>query len=189
MTVTVHRGTHQIGGCVTELRTKTTRILIDLGSPLPGPEGTVPEENLVIPGVTEPGGEPCHGVFFTHTHSDHMGQIGQILPIVPLWMTETARDVALACPAAALERVNTFRPGVPVAVGDIRITPFLVERSAFDAYMFLVEADGVKLLHTGDFREHGPRGKALLPMLERYVGQVDWLICGGPIFPGPSALL
>ena len=46
MTVTVHRGTHQIGGCVTDLRTKTTRILIDLGSPLPGPEGTVPEENL-----------------------------------------------------------------------------------------------------------------------------------------------
>ena len=199
MTVTVHRGTHQIGGCVTELRTKTTRILIDLGSPLPGPEGAVPEENLVLPGVTAPG-EPCHGVFFTHTHSDHMGQIGQILPTVPLWMTETARDVALALSrrlervpgtdnvrvSAALERVNTFRPGVPVVVGDIRITPFLVDHSAFDAYMFLVEADGVKLLHTGDFREHGPRGKALIPVLERYVGQVDWLICEGTNLSRPQ---
>lgn len=39
MILTIHRGTHQIGGCVTELRTDTTCILIDLGSPLPGPDG------------------------------------------------------------------------------------------------------------------------------------------------------
>lgn len=192
MTVTVQRGTHQIGGCVTELRTQTTRILIDLGSSLPGPDGAAPEETLTIPGVTE-SGEPCHGVFFTHYHGDHMGQIGQILPSVPLWMGETARDVALALSrrlervpgtdgartSAALERVNTFRPGVPVVVGYIRVTPILVDHSAFDAYMFLVEADGVKLLHTGDFREHGPRGKTLPEVLRRYVGQVDWLICEG----------
>ena len=199
MTITVYRGTHQIGGCVTELSTKTTRILIDFGSSLPGPDGAAPEETLMIPGVTGPG-KPCQGVFFTHYHGDHMGQIGQILPAVPLWMGEAARDVALALSrrlervtgsdsvrvSAALERANTFRPGVPVVVGDIRITPLLVDHSAFDAYMFLVEADGVKLLHTGDFREHGPRGKALLPVLERYVGQVDWLICEGTNLSRPQ---
>lgn len=32
---------------------------------------------------------------------------------------------------------------------------------------------------TGDFREHGPRGKALPAVLRHYVGQVDWLICEG----------
>lgn len=37
MNLIIHRGTHQIGGCVTELRTSTTRIVIDLGSPLPAP--------------------------------------------------------------------------------------------------------------------------------------------------------
>ena len=40
MKLIIHRGTHQIGGCVTELRTSTTRIVIDMGSPLPGLEET-----------------------------------------------------------------------------------------------------------------------------------------------------
>lgn len=196
MTVTVYRGTHQIGGCVTELSTKNTRILIDFGSPLPG---SPRREELRLPGVTEPG-RPCHGVFFTHYHGDHMGQIGEILPSVPLWMGETTRDVALALARrlervpgtdsarafTALERANTFRPGVPVVVGDIRITPLLVDHSAFDAYMFLVEAEDRKILHTGDFREHGPRGKALPAVRRHYVGQVDWLICEGTNLSRPQ---
>ena len=82
MNLVVHRGTHQIGGCVTELRTSTTRIVIDMGSPLPAPERTAPEATLSLPGVTAPG-EPCDGVFFTHNHGDHMGQIGCILPEAP----------------------------------------------------------------------------------------------------------
>lgn len=129
-----------------------------------------------------------------------MGQIGEILPSVPLWMGETTRDVALALArrlervpgtdsaraSTALERASTFRPGVPVVVGDIRITPLLVDHSAFDAYMFLVEAEDRKILHTGDFREHGPRGKALPAVLRHYVGQVDWLICEGTNLSRPQ---
>lgn len=190
MNLVVHRGTHQIGGCVTELRTSTTRIVIDMGSPLPAPEGTALEATLSLSGVTAPG-KPCDGVFFTHNHGDHMGQIGCILPEVPLFLGETARDVALtlyhrlaghdaadcAPILAALERAKTFHPGVPLTLGDLRITPLLVDHSAFDAYMFLIEGDGLRILHTGDFRNHGPRGKALYPVLRRYVGQVDWLIC------------
>ena len=36
MKITVHRGTHQIGGCVTEIRSVGKRIIIDVGSNLPG---------------------------------------------------------------------------------------------------------------------------------------------------------
>ena len=90
----VHRGTHQIGGCITELRTNTTRIVLDLGSPLPSSAGETLVEDLALPGITAPG-EPCHGVFLTHTHGDHMGQIGQLPPEVPLFLGETARAVAL----------------------------------------------------------------------------------------------
>ena len=71
-------------------------------------------------------------------------------------------------------------------MGDLRITPLLVDHSAFDAYMFLIEGDGIRILHTGDFRTHGPRGKALYPVLRRYVGQVDWLICEGTALSRPS---
>ena len=36
MEIIIHRGTHQIGGCVTEIKTKETRIIIDMGTSLPG---------------------------------------------------------------------------------------------------------------------------------------------------------
>ena len=192
MKLIIHRGTHQIGGCATELRTGTTRILIDLGSPLPGQESIVPTDTLDLSGVTRPG-VPCDGIFFTHTHGDHIGELDRVLPSVPLWLGKTAREVSISlcrrlesCSAAnhasmrnALERARTFSPGVPITVGDIRLTPLLVDHSAFDAYMFLIEAEGLRILHTGDFRSHGPRGKALLPVLRRYIGKVDWLICEG----------
>lgn len=196
MTVTIYRGTHQIGGCVTEYRTKTTRILVDLGSPLPGaPE----QEPIRLPGVTEPG-EPCQGVFFTHYHGDHMGEIYRVLPNVPLWMGETAREVAKvlylhlqrvpdACvhqALDALERTRTFCPGKPVTVGDLKITPIMEDHSAFDAYQFLIEGEGVRVLHTGDFRIHGPRGKGLKKALQRYVGQVDWVVCEGTTLSRPA---
>jgi len=40
MEVIVHRGTRQIGGSVTEVRTASTRILIDFGADLPSEDGT-----------------------------------------------------------------------------------------------------------------------------------------------------
>ncbi len=129
-----------------------------------------------------------------------MGQIGHILPTVPLFLGEASREVARIlyrrlsrCAGldvqpvlSALERAHTFQPGRTLTIGNIRITPLLVDHSAFDAYMFLLESDGVRLLYTGDFRNHGPRGKALLPVLRRYVGQVDWLICEGTTLSRPQ---
>ena len=34
--ITIHRGANQIGGCITEIATTKTKIIIDLGSNLPG---------------------------------------------------------------------------------------------------------------------------------------------------------
>jgi ribonuclease J len=66
--------------------------------------------------------------------------------------------------------------------GDIRVKPMVVDHSALDAYMFLIEADGKRTLFTGDFREHGITGQGdrLEKMLKKYVGsKVDLLITEG----------
>ena len=55
----------------------------------------------------------------------------------------------------------------------------MVDHSAYDAYMFKIEADGKTVLHTGDFRTHGFRGKAVKSVLEKYVKKVDALVCEG----------
>jgi ribonuclease J len=57
-----------------------------------------------------------------------------------------------------------------------KIEPYSVDHSAYDAYMFLIEVEddtvpGGKsvIMHTGDFRDHGRRGKAMLPMINYYI--------------------
>ena len=191
MEIRIYRGTHQIGGCVTEITSGSTRIFIDFGSELPGPDGEQKEETLSVPGVTE--GEPrCDGIFFTHTHGDHIGQIDRIHSDIPLWLGGTAKELCLTLnrylqehkhdrqkTIDALERARTFTMGRRVTVGNLTVTPLFVDHSAFDAYMFLIEGEGKRVLHTGDFRGHGFRGKGLLPTLEKYACNVDWIICEG----------
>jgi ribonuclease J len=71
-----------------------------------------------------------------------------------------------------------------------KVEPYSVDHSAYDAYMFLIEVqDKTKpngknvILHTGDFRGHGWRGKAILPVIEKCVHmkkrQVNTLIIEG----------
>lgn len=189
MRITVHRGTHQIGGCATEIATEHARILIDFGAELPQP-GQEPAL-LDVQGVTQ-GAPQCDGVFFTHYHGDHVGLYDRILPGIPLYMDAAGREVLLTLQRRlavhnpqinqALPRLEAIRPltgGQPVTVGDLRVTPYTVDHSAYNSCMFLIEGEGKKILHTGDYRMHGFRGKGVLKVLERYVGQVDLLIAEG----------
>ena len=52
-------------------------------------------------------------------------------------------------------KTTDLKPNEPVIVKDIKVTPLLVDHSAYNAYMLLIEAEGKKILHTGDFRNHG----------------------------------
>ncbi len=189
MQVIIHRGAHQIGGCATEICSGKTRIFIDFGAELPQPGQEA--KTLDVDGVTQ-GAVRCDGVFFTHYHGDHVGLYDRLLPGIPLYMDAAGRDIllnlqrrrALRDPtiAQALPRLEAIRPltgGLPVTVGDLRVTPFTVDHSAYNACMFLIEGEGKKILHTGDFRTHGFRGKGVEKVLKWYVGRVDLLIAEG----------
>lgn len=94
--IIIHRGTHQIGGIATEIRTSKTRIIIDLGSELGLGEDFVPEE-LHIPGVTDKDDNyrKPDAVLFTHQHGDHIGQLYQLRDDVPIYMGAMTRDLEL----------------------------------------------------------------------------------------------
>lgn len=184
MQIIIHRGTHQIGGCAAEIRSGNTRIMVDFGAELDG------NGKLEIEGVTK--GEPdCGGVLFTHYHGDHMGLAELILPQVPLYSGEASKQIMTVLnnrtkqyDKTRLESIKTFSPGKKFFIGEIKITPFLVDHSAYDSYMFLIEAEDKKILHTGDFRTHGFRGKGVESVLKKYVGKVDALICEGTTVSG-----
>ena len=47
----------------------------------------------------------------------------------------------------------------PLQIGPFRITPYLVDHSAYDAYSLVIEAGARRLFYTGDIRGHGRKGK------------------------------
>ena len=82
------------------------------------------------------------------------------------------------------ERTVDLENEVPVYFGvdnDIKVIPVLVDHSAYDAYMFIIEADGKTVVHTGDYRTHGRIGKDFFDRLKKALAgkAVDALITEG----------
>lgn len=187
MKLCIHRGTHQIGGIAAEISTASTRILIDMGDELSLDPNFV-SAPLNIPGVTDGNGH-CDAVLFTHYHGDHTGQMLRIRPEIPIYAGALAKDIMRLSAERGgqknealcrrIETIQTFSPGKPFLIGDIQITPFCIDHSACDSYLFLIEADGKRLLYTGDFRLHGVRGNVMDKILERRVGTIDVVVTEG----------
>lgn len=196
MKIKIHIGTHQIGGIAAEISTDNTRIIIDMGDEL-SLDPDFRSEPLVIPGVTDENGS-CDAVLFTHYHGDHIGQMDRVRKDIPLYAGPLAKDIMLLSSQHSRkntneleERINsikTFEPGVEFTIGDIHITPFSIDHSACDSYMFLIEADGKKLLYTGDFRTHGFRGKAVPKIMDKLVRKVDALVIEGTTLSRPDTV-
>ena len=198
MKITIHRGLNQIGGCITEIQSLCgTKILIDFGHNLPNGNDAA-EDVYECPENMDELLKECSAVFYTHYHGDHLGFAAEVHkrgvpqymgPLAIRMMLHLNRHITFAENLKAraesnLEALNEFRSFSildKVHIGDISITPFSVSHSAPDSYMFLIECDGRKVLHTGDFRDHGYLGKGLYPMLEKYIisAGVDVLITEG----------
>ena len=196
MKITIHRGTDQIGGCVTEYEHEGWKLFVDYGEQLPGSPKSKP---LDIDGLTK-GDVSKSALLITHYHGDHIGCIKELPKELPLYIGKLGRDIQLALSEhlsyvdenqdMVIERLNTsreFSPGQLFSIGPFNVMPVTIDHSAFDAYAFKIEADGVSIFHTGDFRTHGFRSKKLKKMLEQYVGKVDYVVCEGTNVSRPDS--
>jgi len=205
MKITVHRGTNQIGGCVTEIESNGYKVFIDFGEQLPG---TKNDNNQLsqIEGLTC-GDVSKSALFITHYHGDHIGKICDTVVDLPIYLGKTALEICkclekrlsyIPIPEEAekhkkllkrLKTVNTLKPLQRIKVGKIVVTPLFIDHSAFDAYMFIVEADNKRVLNTGDFRGHGFKSKVLVPMLQKYAINIDYIISEGSNIERSDAVL
>lgn len=188
MNITIHRGTNQIGGCVTEYESNGWRLFVDFGEQLPGAPVSV--QPLEIEGLTC-GDISKSALLITHYHGDHIGKIAELPSKLPIYMGEIAREIASelsehlssvnethAQIAKRLADVETFMPGKQFLFGNFKIMPVITDHSAFDAYAFRIEdAKGLTVFHTGDCRTHGFRSGKLPMVIDKFVGQVDYVVC------------
>ena len=159
MQIKIHRGVNQIGGCVTEIKSKKARVLVDVGSNLPNCENEI---EVNIANISK----KCDAVFITHYHGDHIGEYMQVNKDVPIYIGKQAKEIftifqnkmkdtgVTEITQDHIDKIDTFKifkQGVPFKIGDMKITPIRTDHSAFDSYMFLIEANGKRILHTRRF--------------------------------------
>lgn len=196
MNIKVYRGTHQIGGCVTEYEYQGRHLFVDYGEELPGGPQT---GDLQVEGLTY-GDISKSALLITHYHGDHIGCIPKLPKDLPIFMGRISRDIQMELSnrlqmvdvfhrnmSERLKTVHTFEPGRPFSWGSFHIMPVTVDHSAFDAYAFKVEAGGVSAFHTGDFRTHGFRSGRLSDVIEKFVGKVDYAVCEATNISRPLA--
>lgn len=178
MKIRILKGTKQIGGVFTEIISEQAKIIIDFGEDLDGVKRLEEIEGLTT-------GEPTYdGVIITHNHQDHMGRIDDVLPKIKVYMSDLSRAIyeRVFCFSKFKGKINrktyNIEHGKSFTIKDIRITPFTVDHSAYNSFMLLLEANGKRILHTGDFRNHGYKGKLLVDTLKQ-IGKIDVLITEG----------
>jgi len=196
----IHRGTKEIGGSCVEIWTDNTRILVDFGMPLVEKDGSefnfkkyknLSQQELIkagvlpdIKGIYDDKDNLIDGILISHPHQDHYGLYNYIHPDIKCYLGEATHKL--------LEINNTFTPQnitisipkyfekeVPFKIGDITITPYWADHSAFDAYSFLIEADGKSIFYSGDFRGHGRKAKAFKWFTHNAPKNVDYLLLEG----------
>ena len=158
MNIKIHRGTHQIGGCVTEYEYNGWHLFVDYGEELPG---SPKSGDLQVECLTH-GDLSKSALLITHYHGDHIGSITKLPKDLPIYMGKVGRDIQMELSdhlklvdgvhqemLDRLQTVKTFEPGKQFEWGDFKIMPVTVDHSAFDAYAFKIEADGVSAFHTG----------------------------------------
>lgn len=196
MNIKIHRGTHQIGGCVTEYEYDGWRLFVDYGEELPGGPKS---GDLQIEGLTH-GDISRSALLITHYHGDHIGNITKLPKELPIYIGKVGREIQLALSdhlklvdgihqemVKRLQNAYTFEAGKGFTFGPFSIMPITLDHSAFDTYAFKIEADGVRVFHTGDFRTHGFRSKKLPEVILKYVGKVDYVVCEGTNVARPYA--
>ncbi|MFQ5700191.1 MAG: MBL fold metallo-hydrolase [Myxococcota bacterium] len=183
MRAKIHRGAHEIGGSCVEVEAQGERLVLDIGKPITaGPDEDVPLP--AVPGLAQGGDPSLRGVILSHPHPDHFGLLPQVAESVPVYMGQAACRIlgeaaffspgGLECtPAGLLGHREAFE------LGTFRVTPFLNDHSAFDAYSLMIEADGRRLFYTGDIRAHGRKARVFEEFIQAPPGDIDVLLMEG----------
>ncbi|MBA2671750.1 MAG: hypothetical protein H0U67_15380 [Gemmatimonadetes bacterium] len=124
------------------------------------------------------------GVILSHGHPDHYGLIGEVHGSIPRYLGEATQRIL-----AEAEFFSPFGVSIPpggflvdrqpLEIGPFRVTPYLVDHSAFDSYALMVEGGGRRLFYSGDLRAHGRKGALFEQLLSTPPKGVDVLLLEG----------
>jgi ribonuclease J len=176
MKLTIHRGAKEIGGSCVEIQSGDSRILIDFGMPLVDSKkqpfdsksiaGKSVEElkkKKILPDIKGlyRGEKPqIDAILISHSHLDHYGLLDFANDKIPVYISQGAKELVKVTNIflnknIKLTDTRIIKHKSPFNIKGFKITPYLVDHSAFDAFAFLIEAEGKRIFYSGDFRASG----------------------------------
>jgi ribonuclease J len=176
--------------------------LIDIGLPLVDEEGQsfklgnyldLSKAELVdkkiakdVPGLykEDTDSKPPDAILISHSHPDHYGLMPFVKPQIPLYLSEGCLELIKATYYfrgldSFFKTAKIIENQKSISIGDFKITPYLVDHSGFDAYAFLIEAEGKRIFYSGDFRGHGKKSTLFDRFIANPPKDIDYLIMEG----------
>ncbi|MCH8208323.1 MAG: MBL fold metallo-hydrolase [Nitrospinae bacterium] len=186
MRIRIHRGTNEIGGTCVEIEHDGQRIVLDIGLPLDADESNNIEDLLPKVNGFREKDESLLSVIISHPHQDHFGLISYLRRDLPIAIGEAAQKIletaSLFSPVrAAFKKTSPLKDRQAFSLGWFRITPYLMDHSAFDSYSLLVEAGGKRLFYSGDFRAHGRKSAIFDKLISNPPENIDVLLMEGTV--------
>ena len=206
--LTIYRGSHQVGGTCIEMKSGSSRILIDLGMPLNDKDGkdflidplkgkkewdtkdiSELKNSGILPdikGLYQDDKKDFDAILVSHSHGDHYGLLHFANPEIPVVMSPGAQRL--------IETLNAFVPRqvllsniIPaihnkdIPIGGFIVKPYLMDHSAFDARGFFIteKSTGKTLFYSGDFRATGHKENAFKMLVDHPPMKPDYLVLEG----------
>lgn len=187
MQLIIHRGTNQIGGNCIELSAGNKRLILDLGLPLDTPIDDNIDDHMpktLRRCFNDPQSYPL-AIILSHAHIDHYGLLRLIPNQIPVYCSAATEILINSSGIFSDGKPLSSKPSIyktnqPFELSPFKITPKLMDHSAFDAHGFLIEAMDRSIFYTGDFRSHGRKSK-LMQMFLKNPPSADVLLMEGTV--------
>ncbi|MEG2038655.1 MAG: MBL fold metallo-hydrolase, partial [Oscillospiraceae bacterium] len=133
MKIKMYRQTDK-NNTIIEIATAKTKILLDGGVNLEENEVLVPTELQSQYDFSD-----INAVFLSHYHTDHITMAKGLLENVPVYTSKLTGKIALAAEKYKAKKPFSFSgyyvSGETIAIGDIKVTPYLVDDTIHEAYL------------------------------------------------------
>ena len=196
----IHKTNKEVKGNCIEIWTAKTHIAIDLGlttaeyfsneqdalTKIKHTKKELIEHRYLIDmeGLYQDSKKPLDGVLISQVFFDYHKLSDYFHPDLKFYIAKPTHEIQNSTnlffnQSDPIKKYTYFEERKSFNIGDIKITPFFNDHSAFDAYFFLIEANEKSIFYYGNFFGHRRKRELFQWLQKNHKKKIDHLIFNG----------